>query len=188
MSCEERLHGTDQGVRKSRNPLDLFTRFLEIEIRVLADRQEETVSRGSEAVIEPQFRGFYKAFVKLVSPEFVVKRVAAVYATYFPGVPIDVQLQENNARSSSTLAFEKQHRIMGFAIVGFLKKPLQISGAKDVVIYFSTPIEEGQGYSELSIAWRWPASTPNFGTALQTPSGTMERWPSLRLGEPIRTF
>jgi hypothetical protein len=34
------------------------------------------------------------------------------------------------------------------------KKALEISGAKDVVIYFSTPIEEGKGYSELSIAWR----------------------------------
>ncbi|HMD10588.1 MAG TPA: hypothetical protein VKH63_23865 [Candidatus Acidoferrum sp.] len=42
---------------------------------------------------------------------------------------------------------------MGFAIVGFFKKALEISGAKDVAIYFSVPIEEGKGYSELSIAW-----------------------------------
>jgi hypothetical protein len=135
-------------------PLDLFTRFLEIEVRVLADGKEEMVTRGSEAVIERQLRGIYKAFVKLGSPEFVVKRIAAVHATYFQGVPIDVQLQGNNRALVKYTGFEKQHRIMGFAIVGFFKKALEISGAKDVAIHFSTPIEEGKGYSELSIAWR----------------------------------
>ena len=52
-------------------PLDVFTRFLEVEIRVLADGKEEMVTRGSEVIIERQLRGIYKAFVKLGSPEFV---------------------------------------------------------------------------------------------------------------------
>ncbi len=133
--------------------LDLFTRFLEIEIRVLADGNEEMVTRGSEAVIERQLRGIYKAFVKLGSPEFVIKRIAAVHATYFQGVPIDVQLQGHGKALIKYTGFEKQHRIMGFAIIGFFKKALEISGAKDLVIYFATPIEEGKGYSELSISW-----------------------------------
>jgi len=133
--------------------LDLFTRFLEIEINILADGNEEMVTRGSEAVIERQLRGIYKAFVKLGSPEFVIKRIAAVHATYFQGVPIEVQVQGHGRAVVKYIGFEKQHRIMGFAIVGFFKKALEISGAKDVAIYFSVPIEEGKGYSELSIAW-----------------------------------
>ncbi len=133
--------------------LDVFAHFLEIEIRVLANGNEEMITRGSEAVIERQLRGIYKAFVKLGSPEFVIKRIAAVHATYFQGVPIEVQLQGNNRAVVKYTGFEKQHRIMGFAIVGFFKKALEISGAKDVVIYFAIPIEEGKGYSELSIAW-----------------------------------
>src|ERR1700681_899776 len=132
--------------------LDLFTRFLEIEIRVLADGNEEMVTRGSEAVIERQLRGIYKAFVKLGSPEFVIKRIAAVHATYFQGVPIDVQLLGPGKAVVKYTGFEKQHRIMGFAIIGFFKKALEISGARDVDLHFSTPIEEGKGYSELSIS------------------------------------
>jgi hypothetical protein len=134
-------------------PLDLFTRFLEIEIKVLADGNEDMVTRGSEAVIERQLRGIYKAFVKLGSPEFVIKRIAAVHATYFQGVPIEVQMQGKSRALVKYTGFQKQHRIMGFAIVGFFKKALEISGAKDVAIYFSVPIEEGKEFSELSIAW-----------------------------------
>ena len=134
-------------------PLDLFARFLELEIRVLADGKEEMVTRASEAVIERQLRGIYKAFVKLGSPEFVIKRIAAVHETYFQGVPIDVQLAGHGKAVIKYTGFEKQHRIMGFAIIGFFKKALEISGAKDVVLYFTTPIEEGKGYAELSISW-----------------------------------
>ena len=134
-------------------PLELFTRFLEVEIRVLADGKEEMVTRGSEAIIEKQLRGIYKAFVKLGSPEFVIKRIAAVHATYFQGVPIEVHLQGTGKALVRYTGFEKQHRVMGFAIIGFFKKALEISGAKDVVLYFTIPIEAGEAFSELSIAW-----------------------------------
>jgi hypothetical protein len=133
--------------------LDLFTRFLEVEIRVLADGREEMITRGSEVVIEKQLRGIYKVFVKLGSPEFVIKQIAAVHATYFQGVPIEVHMQGPGKALVRYTGFEKQHRIMGFAIIGFFKKALEISGAKDVVLRFTVPIEEGKEFAELSIGW-----------------------------------
>jgi hypothetical protein len=42
---------------------------------------------------------------------------------------------------------------VGLTIIGFFKKALELSGAKDVLTHFSTPIEEGKGYAELSVAW-----------------------------------
>jgi hypothetical protein len=120
---------------------------------VLADGKEEMITRGSEVVIEKQLRGVYKAFVKFGSPEFVIKRIAAVHATYFQGVPIEVHLQGPGKALVRYTGFERQHRIMGFAIIGFFKKALEISGAKDVVLRFTVPIEEGKEFAELSISW-----------------------------------
>jgi|SRR5579862_1146448 alkanesulfonate monooxygenase SsuD/methylene tetrahydromethanopterin reductase-like flavin-dependent oxidoreductase (luciferase family) len=133
--------------------LDLFARFLEVQNRVLAGGNEEMIIRGAEAANERQLRGVYKAFVKVGSPEFVIERLAAVHATYFQGVSIEVQLQGKGKALIKYVGFQKQHRIMGFAIIGFFKKALELSGAKDVLTHFSTPIEEGKGYSELSVAW-----------------------------------
>ncbi|MGC1416323.1 MAG: hypothetical protein WA817_13620 [Candidatus Acidiferrum sp.] len=133
--------------------LDLFTKFLVVQNRVLAGGNEEMVTRGAEAVNERQLRGIYKAFVKLGSPEFVIQRIAAVHATYFRGVSVEVKLEGRGKALIKYIGFEKQHRIMGFAIVGFFKKALEMSGAKEPVIYFSTPIDEDRGYSELSLAW-----------------------------------
>jgi len=134
-------------------PLDVFTRFLELEIKLLASGNEEMVTRGSEAVIERQLRGIYKAFVKLGSPEFVIKRIAAVHATYFEGVPIEVHHPAPRSATVRYQGFQKQHRIMGFAIIGFFKKALEISGAKNVALHFAVPIDDGKEYAELSISW-----------------------------------
>jgi hypothetical protein len=108
------------------------------------------VTRGAEATTERQLGGIYKAFVKLGSPEFVI---AAVHATYFHGVPIEVKLQGKGSASITYTGFEKQHRIIGFAIIGFLKKALEVSGAKNVGVRFTAPIEAGNGYADLSISW-----------------------------------
>jgi hypothetical protein len=120
---------------------------------VLANGREEVITRGAEAVNERQLQGIYKAFVKVGSPEYVIERIAAVHATYFQGVSVDVQLPEPRKALIKYTGFEKQHRIMGFAIIGFFNKALELSGANDAAIYFTTPIEEGRGYAELSIAW-----------------------------------
>jgi hypothetical protein len=83
----------------------------------------------------------------------MIERIAAVHMTYFQGVSVEVQLPEPRKALIRYTGFEKQHRIMGFAIIGFFNKALELSGAKDAVIYFTTPIEEGKGYAELWIAW-----------------------------------
>jgi hypothetical protein len=134
-------------------PLDFFTRFVELENRVLDDGNEEMVTRLSEAVVERQLRGIYKAFVKLGSPEYVIKRIAAVHKAYFQGVGIEVRLSEKDKALIRYKGFERQHRIIGFAIIGFFKKALEISGAKDVTVYFTAPIDSDKEYCELSIAW-----------------------------------
>jgi hypothetical protein len=134
-------------------PLDLFTHFLEVEIRVLANGNEEMVTRGAEAVNERQLRGIYKAFVKEGAPEFVIERIAAVHATFFQGVTINVELLQPGKALLRYVGFERRHRIIGFAIIGFFKKALELSGTKDVVIYFPVRIEDGEKYSELSITW-----------------------------------
>lgn len=134
-------------------PLDLFTQFLEAEIRESAGGNVEVLIKGSEAVIERQLRGIYKVFVKLGSPEFVLKRIAAVHATYFQGVDIKVEMMGPGNATIRYTGYEKQHRIIGFAIIGFFRKALEISGARNVQAGFATPIEAGKGYAELAISW-----------------------------------
>ena len=49
--------------------------------------------------------------------------------------------------------FKKQHRLIGFAIIGFYRNALEIAGAKAVKAEYATSIEDDKGYSELILSW-----------------------------------
>jgi len=51
------------------------------------------------------------------------------------------------------MGFQSQHEIVGYAIIGFYRKALEISGAKQVAVNFTVPISAGGEYAELKITW-----------------------------------
>lgn len=132
---------------------DAFARFLETTIQVTAGGSEEVLIKRAEDVIEKQLSGIYKMFVRLGSPEFVIRRIAAVHSTYFDGVQIIPEMKGPKSATIQYVGFSRNHRIMGFAIIGFFRKALEISGAKKISVSFTVPIEAGQNFCELALTW-----------------------------------
>jgi hypothetical protein len=134
--------------------LDLFCRFLTVELNKTAGGKEEVLVGRSEKVVERQLRGVYKIFVKIGSPEFLIKRITAVHMTYFNGVALDFKMLGPGSATIRYSGFEKQHRLIGFTLIGFFRKALELSGAKDYNVWFTTFIEEEKGYCDLAISWK----------------------------------
>jgi len=134
-------------------PLDAFVEFLEVDIRETANGNRAVLTERSEKVIEKQLSGIYKIFVKVGSPESVIKRISAVHATYFEGVEIIPEMEDHKA-FIKYVGFQKQHSIMEYTIIGFYRKALELCGAKEVALDFSVPIAKGDAYSELKISWK----------------------------------
>jgi hypothetical protein len=119
-------------------PLDAFVEFLEVDIRETANGDREVLAKRAEQVIESQLRGVYKVFVKFGSPAFVITRIAAVHATYFQGVQIIPEIEHNKALIKY-IGFAKHQDIMGYTIIGFFRKALEISSAKGGAVKFTVP-------------------------------------------------
>src|SRR5215470_2696835 len=132
---------------------DAFARFLEADVRETAGGNEQELIRRSEAVIEKHLNGIYKIFVRLGSPEFVIRRIAAVHSTYFDGVQIIPEMRGPNSATIQYVGFSRNHRILGFVILGFFRKALEISGAKKIAAHFSVPIDAGEKFCELALTW-----------------------------------
>jgi hypothetical protein len=133
--------------------LDAFTEFLEMDIKVTAKGNEQELVTRAEAVIEQQLSGIYKMFVRFGTPQFVLNRISVIHQTYFRGVGVSMSMPTANRAVLKYTGFAKQHRLIGFTIIGFYRKALEISGAKDVNANYTTFIEEGKGYCELHLSW-----------------------------------
>jgi hypothetical protein len=134
--------------------LDAFAQFLEMYLKVAVQGNEQELIKRSEVLIERQLSGIYKWFVKLGSPEFVLNRISAVHRTYFQGVGIEVNLPSPGKAILKYTGFAKQHRLIGLIIIGFYRKALEISGAKEVKAEYTSSIEDDKGYCELILSWR----------------------------------
>jgi hypothetical protein len=69
-------------------------------------------------------------------------------------VGVEVNLPSPGKAVVKYTGFAKQHRLIGLIIIGFYRKALEISGAKDVKAGFTTSIEDDKGYCELLLSWR----------------------------------
>ena len=133
--------------------VDAFAEFLEVDIRETANGVREVLITRAEKVIEAQLQGIYRVFIRYGSPMFVVKRIAAVHATYYHGIEILPQAHESNGATIRYIGLRKRHEIMGYGIIGFFRKALEISGAKDIAVKFTVPISDEKEYAELTITW-----------------------------------
>lgn len=134
-------------------PLDAFAEFLEADIRETAGGAREALILRAEKVIEAQLRGIYRVFIKYGSPMFVVKRIAAVHATYYNGIEIMPQAHDSNGATIRYAGLKKRHEIIGYGIIGFFRKALEISGARNIAVKFTVPISDEREYAELTITW-----------------------------------
>ena len=134
--------------------LDAFVQFLEMYLEVTAQGNEQELIKRSEVLIKRQLTGIYKWFVKLGSPEFVLNRISIVHRTYFQGVDVKVSLPSPGKAIVKYTGFAKQHRLIGLIIIGFYRKALEISGAKEVKAEYTSSIEDDKGYCDLILSWR----------------------------------
>jgi hypothetical protein len=134
-------------------PLDAFTDFLDKDIKVTANGNEKELIARSEALIEKQLRGIYKLFAEFGSAAFVLKRVTVINQAYFRGVSSEVKMSDSNKAVLKYMGFEKQHKLIGLSIIGFYRKALELAGATNVAVEYTTPIEANKGYCEFTITW-----------------------------------
>ncbi len=134
-------------------PLEAFLQYLEADLKLTANGNENELIERSEQLIEKQLKGIYKVFVKLGSPEFIINRVSLSQMHYLKGLTIESNMLGPEKARVKYTGFEKQHRLIGFSIIGYYKKALEISGAKNIQIKYITTIEEGKGFCELELEW-----------------------------------
>ena len=130
-----------------------FMKFMESVIKLTENGNEETLIDRAGDVVEKQLKGMYKIFVKLGSPEFVIKRMSVLNLAYLRGISSKTKFDGSNKAIIKYVGFEKQHKLVEPTIIGFYRKVLEISGTKDIHTKSLTSIEDNKGYSELEITW-----------------------------------
>ncbi len=134
-------------------PLDVLTTLMAKSLELNEAGDERRVVANAEAVVARHLRGVYAIFVRLGSPEWIIKRIATVHATYFRNVEIAHAFEGAKRARVRYRGFAPRHRILELALVGFYRKALELSGAKDRDVRVTVSIAAGDG-CEVELSWR----------------------------------
>jgi hypothetical protein len=134
-------------------PLDAWVDFIEVDVRELWKGNPKGLIEASEKVIEKQLRGIYRFLIKLGSPESIIKRLTVINSTYLKGIEVQPTIVAPGKAVIRYRGLEKRHKVIEYTFIGFYRKALEISGAKNFEASITTSIADGKGYFELTVTW-----------------------------------
>jgi hypothetical protein len=133
-------------------PLDAYLRFVEAGNRLFFNGDKTAVLKNTEEIIDRQLKGVFRWFIQVGSPTSVTSEIVKITQAYFEGVTVETIINGNGRFVGRIKGFEKQHEIMQYAIIGFFRKALSISGAKNVQARFTIPFSDNKD-SEIIATW-----------------------------------
>lgn len=102
---------------------------------------------------ESSLNSFFRFFIKLGSPEFLIKRVSALFSNYYKNVTVDILELRKGAAKIRVNNFGKMEEINERVIIGWIIKALEFSGARNIKISANQKIINKKNVIDFKSTW-----------------------------------
>jgi len=107
-------------------------------VKILCDLFYDGDLFGAEELgkfdVENSLNSILKIFIKFGSPEFIIKRASTLFGKYYKDVSAEIINLEKNKAKIRIHNFKNMNKINEHLIIGWIKKSLEFSGAKNIKI------------------------------------------------------
>jgi len=139
-------------------PLDTYLSYLQLIIKNLNQGDDSIMDDVGAHDANRELNGVYRAFLKIASPEFVIKQSGVIYNTYYKsdnaGMKTSVKRISKNKFVASAHGLEAKYGLIELKIIAWYRKALELSGAKDINIIRTVTLAENKGYFEAQVDWK----------------------------------
>ena len=99
-------------------------------------------------------KGIYKIFVKLSSPEFIVRRAGSILPMYYTPSEMKVVESRKGQGIVQITKFPDMDQVLEIRIAGWMERALEISGGKQPNIRITRSLTAGDPLSEFLATWK----------------------------------
>jgi len=99
-------------------------------------------------------KGIYKIFVKLGSPEFMLRRAGAILPIYYTPSEMKVVECQKGRGIMQITKFPDMDRVLEIRIAGWMERAIEISGGKQPNIKITKSLTAGDPLSEILATWK----------------------------------
>ncbi len=98
-------------------------------------------------------KGIYRFFVKMGSPQFIVKKAGSILPTYYNPSIMKVDSTDDNSAVVHIIKFDHISSVIEHRIGGWMEQAMEISGGKNVSVDISKSMVKGDDVTEYTIKW-----------------------------------
>lgn len=132
---------------------DSYLKPLQLLCDLFYNGSMEGIRAGGIYSANKSLRGLYKFLVRMGSPEFFLNKAATVSSTYYKDSKAKFVSDGKGAGRIIVTDFVGMHRIVEERQMSWVKRGLELSGAKNVTISTTKSLATGDDCTELSVTW-----------------------------------
>ena len=99
-------------------------------------------------------KGIYKIFVKLGSPEFMLRRAGSILPMYYTPSEMKVVESRKGQGIMQITKFPEMDQVLEIRIVGWMERAVEISGGKQPHIKITKSLTAGDPLTEFLATWK----------------------------------
>lgn len=103
---------------------------------------------------ETALKGFYKVFLLIASPNFLMQRASKIFTTFYQPSEIAVESISSNSAILKILKFEGIDIALEYRIAGWILKALELANCTEPSYLIKSSIAGGQKETDIVFTWK----------------------------------
>jgi hypothetical protein len=102
---------------------------------------------------ETALKGFYKVFLLIASPQFLLQRASKIFTTYYEPSQIEASIIDSNHAIMRITRFEGIDEAVEYRIAGWIRKALEMANCQGTTYEIKKSLSRGDEATEIHFHW-----------------------------------
>jgi hypothetical protein len=102
---------------------------------------------------ETALKGFYKVFLLIASPQFLMQRASKIFTTFYKPSQVEAEITGPYSAILRVVEFEDIDEAVEYRIAGWIKKALELANCREAGYEIKKSMAKGDAITEIHFSW-----------------------------------
>jgi hypothetical protein len=102
---------------------------------------------------ETALKGFYKVFLLIASPQFLMQRASKIFTTFYTSCRVEAEITGPYSAILRVLEFEDIDEAVEYRIAGWIRKALELANCREAGYEIKKSLAKGDAVTEIHFTW-----------------------------------
>jgi len=102
---------------------------------------------------ETALKGFYKVFLLVASPQYLMQRASKIFTTYYDPSQVEAEITGQTSAILRIIKFDEIDESIEYRIAGWIRKALELANCRETGYEIKKALSKGDPVTEIHFNW-----------------------------------